>query len=249
VVVVRESFVRETIEQLIEQGILGRTDHLLAVCASTPERELFESLDFDRVVISNITADGSAADGGYPTVVHDVQRLAIHDSAFDFAFVSDGLHHCSSPHRALLEMYRVARKGVIVFEARDSLLMRIATKLRFSATFELGAVTAHGTGGVDNGPIPNFIYRWNERELEKTISSFNPRGRHRFIYFRALHLPGAHSSLDSRRSRLVKLIEPFARLLAAALPSQSNTLAMVVLKPDEPDDLWPWVRAAENRPG
>jgi hypothetical protein len=74
--------------------------------------------------------------------------------------VHAGLHHCASPHRALLERYRVARKAVLVFEARDSLMVRTAVALA-SSDFELEAVSGEGyeSGGLNNGPIPNLGYR------------------------------------------------------------------------------------------
>jgi hypothetical protein len=90
--------------------------------------------------------------------------------------VHAGLHHCASPNRALLEMYRAAKKAAIVFEARDSLLMRLATWLRFNNDFELQAVTRQGleSGGFRNGPIPNFVYRWTEREVTKVVRAADP---------------------------------------------------------------------------
>jgi ubiquinone/menaquinone biosynthesis C-methylase UbiE len=43
----------------------------------------------------------------------DAEQLSFEDEAFDYVFVHAGLHHCASPHRALLEMYRVARRGIM----------------------------------------------------------------------------------------------------------------------------------------
>ena len=39
------------------------------------------------------------------------RSFGFEDGAFDFVVVHQGLHHCHSPHRGLLEMYRVARRG------------------------------------------------------------------------------------------------------------------------------------------
>jgi ubiquinone/menaquinone biosynthesis C-methylase UbiE len=47
--------------------------------------------------------------------------MAFDDNSFDFAIVHNGLHHCYSPHRGLLELYRVSRQGILVFEPRDTL--------------------------------------------------------------------------------------------------------------------------------
>ena len=41
----------------------------------------------------------------------DAEALPYEDDAFDWAVISAGLHHCRSPHAALLELYRVARRG------------------------------------------------------------------------------------------------------------------------------------------
>jgi hypothetical protein len=101
------------------------------------------------------------------------------------------LHHCASPHRALLEMYRVARKAAAVFEARDSLMMRSAIALGFTGDFELEAVSGEGyeSGGLNNGPIPNSNFRWTEREVVETIRAADPAGaqgrnRRKWTYFR-----------------------------------------------------------------
>jgi ubiquinone/menaquinone biosynthesis C-methylase UbiE len=45
--------------------------------------------------------------------VQDAENLSYDDRAFDLVVVHAGLHPCYSPHRALLEMYRVARRCVV----------------------------------------------------------------------------------------------------------------------------------------
>jgi SAM-dependent methyltransferase len=59
----------------------------------------------------------------------DAERLTFAENEFDFCIVHSGLHHCYSPHRALLEMYRVARVGLLVFEPRDGALVRLGMRL------------------------------------------------------------------------------------------------------------------------
>ena len=49
-------------------------------------------------------------------------------------------HHCHSPHRGLLEMYRVARRGVLAFEPRDTRLVRLGVRLGFGQEYEIAAV-------------------------------------------------------------------------------------------------------------
>ena len=172
----------------------------------------------------------------------DAQSLSFVDNDFDYAFVSDGLHHCSSPHKALLEMYCVAR---------DSLLLKIAQKMNLSQSYELSAVINHGFeyGGVDNSEIPNFIYRWTEREFKKTIQSFNPTGKHNFLFFYDLNLPLWSTSLKRKELHfyIVKLTSPIVRLFTRLFKKQCNSFSMIALKPSIPSDLWPWLKSKNGR--
>src|SRR5581483_3958776 len=147
--------------------------------------------------------------------------------------------------------YRVARRGLLAIESRDSLLMRLATRLGASDEYELTAVLAHGfvSGGVRNSPIPNYVYRWTEREVEKTIAANAPVARHTIVYLRELELPVA--ILEFRRNPLwalaARVAIPALRLLVRAFPSQANLFAFAVLKPQLPRDLYPWLRADDGR--
>ena len=41
----------------------------------------------------------------------------------------------------------------------------------------------------ENGPTPNHIYRWTEREFKKTIRSCDPTGEHGFQFHYGLNMP------------------------------------------------------------
>jgi hypothetical protein len=66
-------------------------------------------------------------------------------------------------------MLRVSRRGALIFENRDSFLLNVAKTLGYTVDYELEAVTANKfiAGGARNGPIPNFVYRWTEKEVIK----------------------------------------------------------------------------------
>ena len=152
----------------------------------------FMRLGFRQVTISNLDSRIKGDEfAPYPWSLQDAENLRFEDGAFDFVVVHQGLHHCYSPHRGLLEMYRVARRGVLAFEPRDTRLVRLGVKLGFGQEYEIAAVAENGlqAGGVGNSATPNFIYRWTEREIEKTIRTFNPAGRAEFRYFSALRVP------------------------------------------------------------
>lgn len=249
----REGFYRRTLETLLAEGVLERGMSVLVVAGGEADAEAFRGAGFEDVTISNI--DGSAgpeAFAPYRWSYQDAERLDFEDGSFDVAVVSAGLHHCASPHAALLELYRVSRRGLLAIESRDSLLMRLASHLGIADDYELTAVVANGyaAGGVRNSAVPNYVYRWTEREIEKTIAANAPYARHRFRYFRELELP--MSLFELRRNPLwrlaVRALAPAVAAAARVAPSQANLFAFLVLKPELPRDLYPWLRLEEGRP-
>ena len=69
--------------------------------------------------------------------------------------------------------------------------MRAAIRLGVVDEYELTAVAdnAFRSGGVRNTGVPNYVYRWTEREVEKTIRSAAPHARDEFVWFHELELP------------------------------------------------------------
>ena len=247
----RVGFVESVLMTLLEDGTLKEADSILTVCAGTAERELFKRLGFTNVLISNLDERMSAGQfAPFRWSREDAQQLSFADESFDVAFVADGLHHCRSPHRALVEMCRVARRTVIAVESRDSALMRLANRLGLSPVYELESVIDHDFAyeGVDNTPIPNFIYRWTEVEFKKVIKSFNPLGKHSFRFFYGLNLPFEMAELRKSRLKLCLLYfaAPFAKVATILFKRQCNSFAMVATKPNIPGDLWPWLKEDED---
>jgi SAM-dependent methyltransferase len=248
-------FYSETLRRLLNDGWIGLDSSVLVVCGGAYDRDVFHGLGFRRVTISNLDSRldsriDSRIDSGidgrefapYSWSLQDVESLGFEDGAFDFVVVHQGLHHCHSPHRGLLEMYRVARVGVLAFEPRDTRLVRLGVRLGFGQEYEIAAVAGNGlqAGGVGNSATPNFIYRWTEREIEKTIRTFRPAGRAGFRYFSALRVP--EERMRSMKNRLVagslRVLLPVVRLFATVFPGQSNCFAFAVTKVAE---LHPWM--------
>lgn len=242
----RAHFVESVLNTLVQGAIIDPSSAVLAVCAGTAERDLFVKLGFSNVVITNLD-DRMRKDqfAPYDWEYQDAQALTYKDDTFDVAFVADGLHHCQSPHRALLEMYRVARRGIIAVESRDGLLMRLANRMGLSPEYEIEAVVGNdfAYGGLNNTPIPNYIYRWTEAEFKKVIKAFNPTGRHQYRFFYGLSLPYETAEYKIGRGKLwaIRLAGPFIKLFTTLFKKQCNSFAMVALKPAMPDDAWPWL--------
>jgi SAM-dependent methyltransferase len=226
-------FYIDVLERLIRAGTLSKSDSVLVVCGGPLDEKVLENVGFSNVVVTNI--DDTASH-----VHQDAENLAYDDGSFDLVVVHAGLHHCYSPHRALLEMYRVARKCALAFESRDSFLMRLAVRLGLTLDYEVSSV-ADGKGGVAETGIPNFIYRWTEREIIKTVASFDPVRSPTTQFFYDLRLPIQRFSQSGRTAlrTAALLLEPLGRIIARIAPKQCNEFAFAITKAGERH---PWIR-------
>jgi ubiquinone/menaquinone biosynthesis C-methylase UbiE len=233
------------LKQLLSDASISTRHTVLVVCGGTTERELFLGFGFTDVTISNLDDQYRTKLVPYKWSHQDVENLSYPDRSFDIVFVHAGLHHCHSPHRGLLEMYRVARHAVIVIEARDSLSMNIAYRLGFTIDYEVEAVSSENfqSGGVGNSPIPNFIYRWTENEVLKTVKSFEPKYVPQIRFFYGLRLPyqGFRSTprrVHSVHRMLLILFGPIIELFAKIVPKQGNQFGFALFKGGR---LLPWL--------
>jgi len=235
----RNNTVKKSLENLLSKKIITRKSNILIIAGSDEDKNLLLSLGFNNITISNLDKrmdESSYAPYNYSH--ENAMNLSYNDCVFDFVFVSDGLHHCSSPHLALVEMYRVAKYGVIVVESRDNYLIRLAIRLNIVSEYEIDSVIENDFefGGVDNSSIPNYIYRWVESEFEKTIKTYDPIGKQKFYYYYDLNLPE-----KLKHNKLIKIIQPIIVLLSRIFKKQCNSFTMVVVKPKVPKELFPWL--------
>ena len=165
-------------KQLIKY-IKNKDAKILVLGAGTLDKNVFETLNYRNVTYSNID-NTSENNLNFFTNIHEIK---LKDNEFDYCVAHACIHHSSKPHSAILELYRVSRKGSLIIESSDSLLSQIACKLNFSEEYELSAVKKNITsGGVDNSNIPNYVYRWTEREVLKLIKSYKPELKHRILF-------------------------------------------------------------------
>lgn len=231
-----------------------RQAKVLVIGAEDNDLEVFRHLGFSDVTLLNLGFRCPALPDGWTFAHGDGHSLPFPDEAFDAVVTHATLHHCRSPHRVVLEMYRVAREEVIFIEARDSSLMRLVEFLGITQSYEVTAVFGNGgvRGGVNDTEIPNFVFRWTERELEKTISTYAPHLRHDFSYRYALDLPQTPAALRKLTfSRLlVQALRPLSHVLGLVLGRQRNLFAARVRKPREGHGLQPWLQwLADGSPG
>ena len=68
--------------------------------------------------------------------VADAEHLPFRNRSFDVVAVHDGLHHLDEPSRAVAEMGRVARDGVLILEPARAALTRVAIRLGWAEEVE-----------------------------------------------------------------------------------------------------------------
>tara|TARA_A100001015_G_scaffold288585_1_gene359579 strand:+ start:326 stop:997 length:672 start_codon:yes stop_codon:yes gene_type:complete len=165
-------------KQLIKY-IKNKDAKILVLGAGTLDKNVFKTLKYKNVTYSNID-NTNENNLNFFTNIHEIK---LKDNEFDYCVAHACIHHSSKPHNAILELYRVSRRGSLIIESSDSLLSQIACKLNFSEEYELSAVKKNITsGGVDNSNVPNYVYRWTEREVSKLIKSYKPKFKHRILF-------------------------------------------------------------------
>ena len=235
-----DRFYRDTLARLVRDGVASTDDRLLVACGGPVDRETLLAVGFHDVVITNLDERMGVYNEYAPFQWEhqDAEALTAADDSVDWGVVHHGLHHCASPHRALGELLRVGRRGAIVFEARDSLTVRAGVRLGLVEEYEVTAVAANDGrwGGVRNGPVPNHVYRWTEREVRKTVRSLLPGARHDIRFSYGLRVPVERLGEQRRTVRAATALAPIAARVA---PRQGNEFAFVIRKNVEPQ---PWLR-------
>jgi SAM-dependent methyltransferase len=183
------------LRELLETGAMRPEDTVLVQFAGAFDRDVASRLGLVNATFVNLAPDSPSARLDEATQ-GDAHRMDLTDASFDHVIGHAGLHHCSRPHQALHEMYRIARKTVVAVENQDSPLMRLAARAGLAGVYEFAAVADGGgtTGGVDGTGVPNHVYRWTRREVDKTVRTFDP-GRAVPVEFHAHWLIGPERAL------------------------------------------------------
>lgn len=164
-----KSCLLRVIRDYLEASSVDRSQPVLVIGGGQEDHNILSACGFERIVLSNIDATGMDL---------DAENIALPDESYPAVFHAV-LHHCRSPHKAVGEMVRVSQKHVFFVEPNDSWSLRLLVRMGFSFQYELAAVADNGytRAGMRNGPVPNFIYRWTEHEVEKCVSAYHPERR------------------------------------------------------------------------
>ena len=166
---------------MINNIIFNKNAKILVAGATKYDADIFRESGFLNVTISNLDQNGNYTP--YKHSFQDLRNLNLDNQSYDYVVANACIHHTSKPHNAILEMYRVARKGIIVIEGNDSFFIKLTNYFNLSQEYEHSAISnkdnSSDKGGVDNSNIPNFVYRWTKREIYKLISSYEPQYIHK----------------------------------------------------------------------
>lgn len=225
----------KSISTLMKKGYLKETDSILVIAGGNYDKEIMVRYDLKNVIISNIDFHSGHTDyAPYQWKKIDAEKIEENDNSYDWVVIHAGLHHLAIPALGVCEMFRVARKGILCIESRDSMLMKLAVKFGLTSDYELEPALLSGgsVGGYRNGAIPNYIYRWKEREFEKTINSFAPTHKHNFFYMYDIRLPIQRYAMA--KNPLIPIILwvllRLKNVLKFIFPKQGNEFAFVALK-------------------
>lgn len=254
-----------TLRECIATVDIDVGQNVLIVGGSYRDAHSLYRVGFRRMTLSNVEPLVDAESEPMPdaeiTLLYaDLEKLPVPDGSYDLVLAHEVLHHCRSPHAALVEMLRASRRQVIVMEPNDSAVMRWLTRLRLSASYELPAVihNDYKKGGVNNTDIPNFIYRWDRRTIYQTVAACLPELEFALYLRRYWDFNVTPEELERRRETRIGAItgivgpQVFMALLhgfqatANSLPwiaGQGNKFFACITKRDEPK---PWIASRDG---
>jgi len=242
---------REALQRLLDRGILSPDSKILVLCAGEIDRQVHEALGFSNVTLSNLSKNLRPEEfAPFRALSLDAENIRCENNEYDFCVVHAGLHHCASPHRALLEMYRVARIGLLAIEPRDSAFGRLMLKLNLGQEFEVASTVGKEEfrgGGLRFGGIPNYIYRFTRREIMKCIETNSPYARHKYLFNESVVVPW--NRYRRMKNRLISGFAALARnfdFIIQRLPFVANIIAFAVIKPNLPGEIHPWLHFKEG---
>jgi ubiquinone/menaquinone biosynthesis C-methylase UbiE len=211
---------------------LHKNKSILVLGASSEEGRLFQKLQFKKVTLSNINLDQLIGSEKYKLKKKriDFRNLfKIKNNSYDYVVVHASIHHTSKPHNILLEMYRIAKHGVLIIESNDSLIMKISVKLNFSEDFEKSALSQN-VGGVDGSNVPNYVYRWTEREVKKLFYSYQPDKKINIIFNYKNNIFNEILTNNSIKRIILTLSYIFLKIIFFLFPRQQNLMSIFIDK-------------------
>jgi len=146
--------------------------------------------------------------------IADSTNLPFPDNSFDIVSVHDGLHHLNNPKKAVKEMARLAKKGIIIIEPARALITELSILLGVSLRYE----------GTD------FVYRFKKDELTSWLKEFRIKKVliKRYIMYYP-HQPGRFFRIFDNRI-LFYIAQKLFQVLNILLGKSGNKIQVIGLK-------------------
>jgi ubiquinone/menaquinone biosynthesis C-methylase UbiE len=225
----------------IKKYLKEKNKKILVIGSSHKDILVFDSLNFTNITHSNLlpseTTRAFGNNENYMKILKknkidliDMRKIPYTNNSFDFVVTNASIHHCSQPHLAFIEMLRVAREKIIIIEARDSMMIRVASKLKLSEEIEFSSIDKNSNdenlGGVDGSSVPNFVYRWTEREVYKLTKSYQPLNNYKISYEYGLSIE------DSKKDKILIfwILKYFIYFFFFIFKKQKNLFAIIIEK-------------------
>jgi len=147
----------------IGDGRFGTDGHFLLSAGAknvhcTDISDTLLKVGFERKFITSFSAENA-------------EQLSFKNESFDYVYCKESFHHFARPYAALYEMYRVAKKAVILTEPRDTSIDKEPFELLKDLAKTILGRKTRASHGFE--PIGNYIYSVSEKELEKALMGLN----------------------------------------------------------------------------
>jgi SAM-dependent methyltransferase len=249
----KKSSLLRVIRRYLEICNVDLKEPVLVVGGGQEDMEILTACGFSQIVMSNLRTTGKAL---------DVEDIGLPDDSYAVVFAHAVLHHCRCPQKAVGEMVRVSQKHTFFLEPNDSWALRMLVRLGCSFPYELAAVAGNGytRGGMRNGLIPNYIYRWTKDTVKSSVFAYHPERQFQVRTHPYWDFYVAEQDLlfrtESRVASLAKKLGPrsfirllhFAQAILNVLPlsrSQGNKIFCAISK----GELQPWIEIRDGQYG
>ena len=175
----------------------------------------------------------------------NAEALSFAGDSFDFVLCKESYHHFPRPMKALYEMLRVARTGVILYEPTDHYVYTHFLQAFFRSMLQI--INALGIFKLFLGreikrhtyeDVGNYVYKISEREIEKVALGLD----YPYIAFKGLNiyhrngvdeLPADRFSMAKLQVRLVSFLLDLLSFLKITGP---QSMAAIIFKETPSDD-------------
>lgn len=186
----------------------------------------------------------------------NAEALSFADDSFDFVLCKESYHHFPRPMKALYEMLRVGRRGVVLYEPTDHYVYT-----NFLQAFFRGMLQIINTLGVFKlffgkeikrhtyEDVGNYVYKISEREIEKVALGLNYpyvafKGQNIYHVEGVDEVPAAGFSLVKIKVRIWTALLNLMSFLRITAP---QSLAAIIFRENPTDECLRALKAAGYR--